>query len=144
MSIEEFRVSLRVSAPIQEVWNELVTWKNQGNWMALTKVTSSHFGPKDSGVGTTIEAFTGIGKFGIIDQMKVIDWQPPTYCKVDHYGKFIKGIGIFNLTEEDDITRFDWFEEIKAPRALLIFIKPFILIAVYVSLRKFARGFVRT
>ena len=63
---------------------------------------------------------------------------------VDHYGKFIKGIGVFNLTEEDDITRFDWFEEIKAPRALLIFIKPFILIAVYVSLRKFARGFVRT
>ena len=78
MSIKEFRVSLRISAPIQEVWNELVTWKNQGNWMALTKVTSSHFGPKDSGVGTTIEAFTGIGKFGIIDEMKVIDWQPPT------------------------------------------------------------------
>lgn len=144
MKIKEFRVSLRIPATTQEVWDELVTWKNQGDWMALTKVTSSNIGPKDSGVGTTIEAFTGIGKFGILDQMKVVDWQPPKYCKVDHYGKFIKGIGIFNLKEEDGMTRFDWYEEIKAPRALLILTKPFILIAVYVSLRKFARGFARS
>lgn len=144
MKIEEFRVTLRIPAPTQKVWDELVTWKNQGNWMALTKVTSSHNGPTDSGVGTTIEAFTGIGKFGILDQMRVIDWQPPKYCKVDHYGKIIKGIGIFNLIDENGITRFDWYEEIKAPRALLILIKPFILIAVYASLRKFARGFAQS
>jgi hypothetical protein len=112
--------------------------------MALTKVTASHNGPTDSGVGTTIEAFTGIGKFGILDQMRVIDWQPPKYCKVDHYGKIIKGIGIFNLIDENGMTRFDWYEEIKAPRALLILIKPFILIAVYASLRKFARGFAQS
>ncbi|MFM9141579.1 MAG: SRPBCC family protein [Actinomycetota bacterium] len=144
MKLEEFRVTLRIPAETQKVWDELVTWKNQGNWMALTKVTSSHVGPKDSGVGTTIEAFTGIRKLGILDQMRVVEWQPPKYCKVDHYGKFIKGIGIFNLTEEDGMTRFDWYEEIKAPRALLLLIKPFILIAVYASLRKFARGFARS
>jgi hypothetical protein len=141
MKIEEFRVRIKVYAPAPEVWNELVTWKNQGKWMALTRVEASHVGPADSSIGTTIEAFTGIGKFGILDRMKVIEWNPPKFCKVDHYGRFIKGIGTFELTEENGVTVFDWFEEIKAPKALLLLLKPFILIAVYASLRKFARGF---
>jgi hypothetical protein len=141
MKIEEFRVRIIVGASVPEVWNELVTWKNQGSWMALTRVEASHLGPTDSGIGTTIDAFTGIGKIGILDRMKVIEWNPPKFCKVDHYGRFIKGIGTFELIENNGVTVFDWYEEIKAPKALLILLKPFILIAVYASLRKFARGF---
>ncbi|MFM8205102.1 MAG: SRPBCC family protein [Actinomycetales bacterium] len=136
--INEFRVTIRIKAPINKVWNELVTWSNQGNWMALTKVESSDLGPDDSGIGTTIEAFTGIGKFGVLDLMRVTDWQPPNFCRVDHYGKIIKGIGEFKLTQEGDETRFDWYEEILAPKAILFIVKPFILFAVFLSLRKFA------
>lgn len=141
MSIREFKVKVVVPAPVQEVWNELVTWQNQGNWMALTQVSSSQIGPEDSGVGTAIDAFTGIGKIGVIDRMRIVEWQPPYFCKVDHYGKIIKGIGTFTLSNKNGATVFDWYEEIQAPRAVLVFIKPFILIAVYVSLRKFARTF---
>lgn len=140
--LSEFRASVTIAAPVAQVWRELVNWESQGNWMALTKVTSSDKGADDSGIGTVIEAFTGIGPFGVLDKMKVTDWRPPTFCRVDHYGKIIKGIGEFELVDLGEKTRFDWFEEIKAPKLVLLLIKPFILISVNYSLRKFARSFI--
>lgn len=139
--LSEFRASVTIAAPVAKVWRELVNWEDQGNWMALTKVAASDSGADDSGIGTVIEAFTGIGRFGVLDKMKVVDWEPPTFCRVDHYGKFIKGIGEFKLVELEGKTRFDWFEEIRAPKFILLVIKPFTLLAVNYSLRKFARTF---
>lgn len=142
MALNDFRVSVTVNASVSEVWNKLVDWKRQGDWMALTRVNSSHLGAVDSNVGTTIDAFTGIGKFGILDRMRVTKWEPPTFCAVDHYGAIIKGIGEFKLTQlPHGQTRFDWFERIEAPTLILALIKPGILIAVYYSLRKFAGTF---
>ena len=138
--LKDFRTQVFISAPQQKVWRSLVDWEKQGEWMALTKVTSSDKGADDSGVGTTIDAFTGIGILGVMDRMKVTAWEPPTFCRVDHYGKIIRGIGEFKLTEVEGGTRFDWYEEIKAPGLVLALIKPFILIAVNLSLRKFARS----
>ena len=139
--LKDFNATVFVAAPQIEVWRSLVDWKSQGEWMALTRVTASDNGADDSGVGTTIDAFTGIGALGILDRMKVTDWEPPTFCRVDHYGKIIRGIGEFRLTEVAGGTRFDWYEEIKAPKLVLLLIKPFILITVKLSLRKFARSF---
>ncbi len=140
--LSEFRARVTIEAPVSQVWRELVNWESQGNWMALTKVTSSDKGADDSGIGTIIEAFTGVGPFGVLDKMKVTEWQPPTFCRVDHYGKIIKGIGEFELIEVGGKTRFDWFEKIEAPKLVLLLIKPFILISVNYSLRKFARSFI--
>ena len=138
--LNEFKVSVTVPASVNEVWTKLVDWKSQGEWMALTKVWSSADNDGNSGEGTVIEAFTGIGKFGILDQMKVITWQPPTFCAVDHYGKYIKGLGEFRLIAlSPEKTRFDWYEKIDAPSWLLAVIKPGILITVRYSLWKFAR-----
>ena len=138
--LNEFKVSVTVPASVDEVWAKLVDWKSQGEWMALTKVWSSADNDGNSGEGTVIEAFTGIGKFGILDQMKVITWQPPTFCAVDHYGKYIKGLGEFRLIAlSPEKTRFDWYEKIHAPSWLLAVIKPGILITVRYSLWKFAR-----
>lgn len=140
MSLSEFRVSIRINVPQVEVWKYLVEWKSQGDWMALTSVTSSADESGVSGIGTEIHAFTGIGKFGIMDEMRVTKWDPPNFCAVDHYGRWIKGIGEFRLiATSDSTTRFDWYERIDAPTALLALIKPGILIAVRFSLRKFAR-----
>ena len=71
MAMNEFKVSVTVDAPQIEVWNALVDWKSQGEWMALTYVTSSVDSGGDSGIGTEIRAFTGIGKFGVWDEMRV-------------------------------------------------------------------------
>jgi hypothetical protein len=109
--------------------------------MALTKVRSSVDKGGTSGIGTDIKAFTGIGKVGILDEMRIVTWEPPHFCAVDHYGRWIKGIGEFRLVKiTDDMTRFDWYEKIQAPKLLLALIKPGILIAVLYSLRKFARS----
>ena len=141
MPLNEFKLSISISAPISEVWEKLVDWKSQSEWMALTHVWSSADHDGKSGVGTVIEAFTGIGKFGVLDQMKVVEWKPPTFCAVNHFGRFIKGIGEFRLVElSPSETRFDWYERIDAPRWLLALIRPVILVAVKFSLSRFARS----
>ena len=139
--LKDFNAQVTINAPVNQVWRALVDWKQQGDWMALTHVTASDTGADDSGIGTTIEAFTGIGPIGILDKMRVTEWEPPHFCRVDHYGKIIKGIGEFRLVDQGAKTRFDWYEEIKAPKLILALIKPFILITVNFSLRKFARTF---
>ncbi|MBU3716613.1 MAG: SRPBCC family protein [Candidatus Nanopelagicaceae bacterium] len=139
--LKDFYAKVIIDAPLNEVWRALVQWENQGDWMALTRVSASDQGADDSGIGTTIEAFTGIGPIGVLDKMKVTSWEPPNFCRVDHYGRLIKGIGEFRLVDLGNKTRFDWYEEIKAPSLILALIKPFILLTVNFSLRKFARTF---
>jgi uncharacterized protein YndB with AHSA1/START domain len=139
--LKDFYARVTINATVNKVWRALVEWEKQGDWMALTRVSASDNGADDSGIGTTIEAITGVGPFGVLDKMKVISWEPPHFCRVDHYGKVIKGIGEFRLVDLGDKTRFDWYEEIKAPAFILLLIKPFILLTVNFSLRKFARTF---
>ncbi len=45
--LNEFKVSVEISAPVEKVWEELVDWKSQGEWMALTRVWSSADVSKD-------------------------------------------------------------------------------------------------
>lgn len=137
----EFEVSLTIDRPVPDVWNQLVDWRSQGDWMLLTRVEASDSGSADSGIGTTIDAFTGIGRFGILDRMRIVKWEPPRFCEVIHYGRWIKGIGRFTLVDiGDGKTRFDWYEQIEAPKPVIALIKPGILIAVRLSLRKFAKS----
>lgn len=140
--LNQFKVTVHIDSNINQVWEKLIDWKSQGDWMALTKVWSSVDDGGESGVGTEINAFTGIGKLGVLDKMRVTQWSPPHFCAVDHYGAVIKGIGEFRLTAESEKrVRFDWYEEIAAPKLVLALIKPGIIIAVTYSLRKFARSF---
>ena len=141
----KFEITIEIDASMNEVWNKLVDWKFQSDWMALTRVQSSHQGSQDSGIGTTIDAFTGIWKIGILDRMKVVEWSPPELCVVDHYGRWIKGKGIFSLrphsTSENEKTLFHWYEEIEGFRLMIMLLKPGIMAGVYFSLRSFARTF---
>jgi hypothetical protein len=92
------------------------------------------------GVGTSIAAFTGIGKLGIMDHMTVTAWNPPTVCDVVHTGKIFKGTGRFELTElTPQSTRFDWSEEVLAPRALFLLIAPGLYVGVRISLSALRR-----
>lgn len=140
-----FSITIIIDAPIETVWRKLVDWQSQSDWMAMTRVHASHNGADDSGIGTMISAFTGVGRFGIEDAMRVTQWQPPTFCAVNHYGRWIKGIGEFTLESIENrelnsiSTSFHWYEEIEGSPLLLNILKPGILTAVYFSLRKFAR-----
>lgn len=138
MTSNHIAMSLRINAPIERVWASLADWESQGNWMLQTtvEVTSDI----REGVGTQIAAFTGIGKFGVMDHMQVTHWEPPFICDVLHTGKIIKGTGRFQLTAIDShSTRFDWSEEILAPRALFLLIAPGLYAGVRISLANLNR-----
>ena len=94
------------------------------------------------GVGTSINAFTGVGPLGVLDSMTVTSWQPPHTCDVLHTGKIIKGTGRFHLREiTSETTIFDWSEEVIAPRILFLAMLPALYIGVRLSLARFARTF---
>jgi len=156
MKLSEFRVRLDIvnfSAPvsIEEVWKLLVDWPRQSEWMLQTKVWAD----QDSGndLGPRIIAFTGpraqrfptsspargLRRFGLLDQMLITDWQPPTYCAVDHVGKILKGRGDFRLEIIDGGVRFHWFEVVDAPWPVLLLLRPGILVGVHISLRRFRK-----
>ncbi|CAN2181733.1 SRPBCC domain containing protein [Candidatus Nanopelagicaceae bacterium] len=131
-------MSLVIDVPIEKVWAALADWESQGEWMLQTtvEVTSDI----REGVGTSIAAFTGIGKLGIMDHMTVTSWNPPTICNVVHTGAIIKGTGRFELTAlSENSTRFDWSEEILAPRAIFLLIAPGLYAGVRISLSALRR-----
>ncbi len=140
MSNNHIAISLKINAPIQNVWDSLAQWEKQGDWMLQTKVWVTSEITK--GVGTQISAFTGIKKLGILDTMVITTWQPPHTCDVVHTGKIIKGSGRFHLREVGTKTTiFDWSEEIIAPRLLFFLLWPALYIGVRISLARFARTF---
>ena len=139
MTSNHLAISLEIEAPIQKVWDELANWEKQSDWMLQTKVWVTS--KIQSGVGTQISAHTGLKKFGILDTMEVTNWQPPHICDVIHTGRVIRGTGRFELTAIDAArTRFDWSEEVIAPRALFILMMPGLYIGVRISLARFARS----
>ena len=138
MTSNHIAMTLVIKAPIEKVWQALGQWENQGDWMLLTKVEVTS--KIREGVGTSIAAFTGIGKLGLMDHMTVTSWQPPNICDVVHTGRIIKGTGRFELTQIDAFTtQFDWSEEIEAPRAIFLLIAPGLYAGVRISLMAFRR-----
>ena len=138
MKSNHIAMSLVIDAPIEKVWAALADWESQSDWMLQTtvEVTSSI----REGVGTSIAAFTGVGKLGVMDHMTVTSWNPPTVCDVVHTGKIIKGTGRFELTAlSDQSTRFDWSEEILASRAVFLIIAPGLYVGVRISLSTLRR-----
>ncbi len=131
-------MNLEIKAPIEKVWQALAQWESQGDWMLLTKVEV--VSEIREGVGTSIAAFTGIGKLGLMDHMQVTTWKPPHICDVIHTGRIIKGTGRFELKQIDAFTtRFDWSEEILAPRAIFLLIAPGLYAGVRISLMALRR-----
>ena len=138
MRSNHIAMNLVIDAPIQKVWDALADWESQSEWMLQTtvEVTSEI----RSGIGTSIAAFTGIGKLGIMDHMTVTAWNPPNVCDVVHTGKIIKGTGRFELTAlTPQSTQFDWSEEVLAPRALFLLIAPGLYVGVRISLSALRR-----
>jgi uncharacterized protein YndB with AHSA1/START domain len=138
MRSNHIAMSLVIDAPIDKVWAALADWESQSEWMLQTtvEVTSEI----REGIGTSIAAFTGIARFGIMDHMTVTSWSPPHVCDVIHTGRIIKGTGRFELTAlSPQKTRFDWSEEILAPRALFLLIAPGLYVGVRISLMALRR-----
>lgn len=146
MRSNSLAVDLAINAPAEKVWSAIADWQGQSQWMLQTKVILTS--KEATGVGVTIEAFTGplhrlyprFAKLGVLDLMRVTHWEPPVRCDVIHYGKILKGSGAFLVESTgSDRSIFHWSEEIEAPRWLFLLVRPFILVGVKISLARFRR-----
>jgi uncharacterized protein YndB with AHSA1/START domain len=132
---------LIVDAPAEAVWKAATDWEKQGSWMLGTKTRA--YGPE--GAGQRLSAFTGIGKFGFLDTMRVIEWDPPRRCVVEHTGAVVRGLGVVEIEPLDEETcRLHWREELDLPYGFIgqlgwPLVRPAFLAGVRLSLERLAR-----
>jgi Polyketide cyclase / dehydrase and lipid transport len=135
-------VGVEVAAPPQAVWDALVDWDRQGDWMLGTRVRGTvHAGV---GVGAGIEAFTGVGRVGFLDTMVITVWDPPHRCDVEHTGRLIRGSGVFEVLSLPTGSRLVWTERLELPlgwagRIGWPVVRPLVAAGVRRSLRNLAR-----
>ena len=146
--LSHLSLTIEINRPVETVWKLLVDWKSQSNWMLQTKVWSELDQDKTvkNGKGVLVFAFTGLFpklypklRLGILDTMEVTKWKPPLLCEVVHIGRVIRGTGKFELKRKRNRTVFHWQEELIAPTYVLIFMKPLLLLGVWLSLHRFSR-----
>ncbi|MBA3367962.1 MAG: SRPBCC family protein [Geodermatophilaceae bacterium] len=106
-----------VDAPPEQTWAAITDWERQGEWILATTVRLRS--ASALGVGTEIEALTGMGKVGIRDRMRVTEWDPPRRCTMQHTGRLIRGRGIFAVAAHRGGSRFTWTEDLELPFGLI-------------------------
>lgn len=132
-----------VGAPAQVLWDAVVDWRNQGEWMLGTDVEVT--AGDGQSVGTELAAFSGVRPIGFLDTMTITEWDPPHRCVVTHTGRLVRGDGIFEVHEVTARTsEFRWREELDLPLGALgrlgwPLVKPPFALGVKYSLRKLAR-----
>jgi hypothetical protein len=136
-------LSVEIAAPQQQVWDAVVDWPAQREWMLLTDVRAT--GGDGVGAGAGIAAFTGIGRVGFLDTMTITAWEPPHRCLVLHTGKVVRGTGAFVVEPVSaSRSRFVWSESVELPLGVLgrigwLVVKPVVAFGVRYSLRRLAR-----
>jgi carbon monoxide dehydrogenase subunit G len=136
--VAELVVTQDVSAPADRVWSVLVDWERHGEWMVLTRASGG------AAVGERIEAFTGVGRVGIVDRMTIVVWEPPHRAVVRHTGRVVRGSGAFEVRElSPGHSRVVWSEWIDLPlgvvgRAGWPLVRPLVRAGISYSLRRLA------
>jgi hypothetical protein len=139
----DLALTQRVKAPQEKVFDEIVNWPKQGEWMLGTKVWVTK--NNGEGVGGEFAAFTGVGKLGFLDPMRITEWNRPHSVSVIHLGKVVKGTGAMQVKKiSENESEFIWSESIYPPLGFFGYvgykiIEPFFKIAIQKSLKKFAQ-----
>ena len=139
----EIRVTVDIDASPEQVWNAVVDWDTQQEWMFLTRVRGTHLG--GHGVGGRLEAFTGVGPIGFLDTMEITEWDPPRRCLVRHTGKVVRGTAVFEVVPRGEVASFVWAEWLDLPfgrlgRLAWPVVRPLVALPLAYSLRKLKRS----
>jgi len=135
------RAGVTVRAAPERVWDLVVDWGRQGEWIWATHTTGGH------GLGAHVSGRTGLGPIGFTDSMVITGWQPPLWCTVTHTGAVVRGDGSFEVVPRGDSCEFRWTERIELPvplppaleRAALAVLAPLARLGLGSSLARFAR-----
>jgi uncharacterized protein YndB with AHSA1/START domain len=141
--VAELTSRVDVAAPPEVVWDRLVDWDRQGEWMLGTTVRSTTNGGR--GVGGGLEGWTGVGRLGFLDTMTITVWEPGRRCVVRHTGWLVRGGGAMEVEDlGNGRARFVWSEWLDLPLGRLgrlgwPLVRPLMQAGVDLSLRRFAR-----
>lgn len=108
-------VDTHVEASPQQVWDVLVEWDSQPQWMVDAR-TVEVLGDRRQGVGTRLRCPTDLA-FGLVvdDVLEVVEWHPPHLLGVRHTGTVVRGVAAFELQATPHGTHVRWWEEIDPP-----------------------------
>ena len=111
---KRIKVSTIINKPLKVVWDEVKIMKNHVNWMQdAAKI--DFLSLNESGIDTKMKVLTKVGPFSLNDIITVTKWEEMNSIGVVHEG-IVTGEGAFYLSENDDnSTKFEWIEELKAP-----------------------------
>jgi hypothetical protein len=112
--MSELVAAVEVDATQQQVWDAVVDWERQSEWIPLTRVR--RVAQAGAGVGGGIEGWTGIGPIGFLDRMTITAWQPPARCEIRHIGPLVRGSAAFEVIPmPGGRARLTWSERIEPP-----------------------------
>lgn len=113
-------VEVPVDAPRGLVWELLVDWERQPEWMLDARAVEV-LTPQRSGIGVTLRCPTNLLGATVEDVLRVTDWRPARRLEVVHLGRVIRGYGAFVLTDGPVTggTVLRWWEEIVPPLGVL-------------------------
>lgn len=115
------RIELDVpcAAPREVVWDVLVDWERQAEWMVDAKAVHV-LTPQREGVGVTVRCPTNLMGITVQDVMRVTRWDQHEVLEVTHLGRVITGTGAFELRDgPGDGTTIHWWEEVDPPLGAL-------------------------
>jgi hypothetical protein len=146
----ELTLTVDVRAPAPVVWAYVTDWEAQGEWIPATRVRRT--GGDGRSVGSTLDAFTGVGPVGFLDTMEITEWSEPApgsdgpwRCVVLHTGRVVRGDGVFEVVElGPERSRFVWTELLDLPLGAVgrfgwPLVRPGFAAGVQLALRKMAR-----
>ena len=111
---KRIEVSTIIHKPIEVVWDEVKIMKNHVNWMQdAAKI--DFISENEVGINTKMKVLTKVGPFTLNDIITVTTWEEMNSIGVVHEG-IVTGEGAFYLSKNDDnSTKFQWIEDLKAP-----------------------------
>ena len=105
---------VEVDASPEEVWAVLVDWDRHNEWMLGTHMADVV--GDGASVGSELAATTGRGRLSFTDTMRIIEWDPPRRCVVEHTGELVRGRGAFEVVPiPGGRTRLIWSERLDLP-----------------------------
>ena len=107
-------VFTHIEAPPPIVWDVLVEWERQAQWMDdVTRVDV--LSREREGIGVLLRCRTNILGVGLNDDLVVTEWSPQTVLGVRHLGWAIRGVAAFELASTAHGTHVTWWEEAEVP-----------------------------
>jgi hypothetical protein len=142
-------MTVRVEASIElatdpdSAFAAVVDLPSQEKWIIATKLYAIEGEVSIPQVGSRMAAFTGLAGVGFLDTMVVTEYDPPWRWVTQHEGKFVQGVGIFEVEPALKGCRFTWAEELNLPFGVLgrlgwPLAKPFARLGLRASLRRMA------